>query len=310
MRRTFTYKIKAKNAGQTIEHFLRENGYSRHLIIHLKKTMDGIICDGIRAYARYVLQIGNELTINIHEDHSSKNIVPVKMPLDIIYEDADIMVLNKPANMPIHPSQDNYDNTLANGVAYYFASQNTPYTYRCINRLDRDTTGLLVLAKHMLSASILSQMMKDRQINRSYLALVSGVIDKDGTINAPIGRLEGSTIERFIDKKNGETAITHYKSLKIITLQDTSVNINETNTPAKISLIEVHLETGRTHQIRVHMSSIGHPLIGDTLYSHIPTQLLNRQALHSHRLTFAHPITKKAMDFVSPPPFDMSSIIS
>ena len=300
MQRTLEYTITGIHDGVTIERFLRESGYSHHIITHLKKTQDGITCNGVWAYANHILQEHDLLVINITENVSSENIVPIKMPLDIIYEDKDIMVLNKPADMPIHPSQNNYDNTLANGVAYYFVEQNTPYTYRCINRLDRDTTGLLILAKHMLSAAILSQMMKERQISRTYLALVEGSLSNDnGTINAPIGRKNGSTIERIIDEAHGETAITHYKVLQNVTIN------TSTTSPMDISLVELNLETGRTHQIRVHMKSIGHPLVGDTLYNPTST-LLNRQALHSYSLTFSHPTTKKVMTFTCPLPNDFS----
>ena len=294
MQRSFSYQITTENADKTIERFLRENGYSHHIITHLKKTKDGITCDGKWAYAKQILQEGNSLVINLLEELSSENIVPIDMPIDIVYEDKDIMVLNKPADMPIHPSQNNHDNTLANGVAYYFAKQGIPYTYRCINRLDRDTTGLLILAKHMLSAAILSQMMKDRTIARTYLALVEGVLtNENGIIDAPIGRKDGSTIERIIDTQNGETAVTHYKVLQ---------------TTTDISLVELKLETGRTHQIRVHMKSIGYPLVGDTLYNP-NTKLLNRQALHSHKLSFNHPITKEPLSFVCSLPNDLTAIL-
>ena len=302
MQRLLNYTITARYAGMTIDKFLRENGYSRHIIIHLKKTVDGIMHNHLRAYTNQLLRENDSLTIHIDETISSPNITAINIPLEIVYEDADIMILNKPADMPIHPSQGNHDNTLANGVAYYFAKQGIPYTYRCINRLDRDTTGLLILAKHMLSAAILSQMMKERQITRTYLALVEGTPDSQGTINAPIGRLEGSTIERIIDQKNGEVAITHYQLL-----QTAEYNSPASDYPNTISLVEIHLETGRTHQIRVHMKAIGHPLLGDSLYNPGSTEP-QRQALHSHKLSFNHPLTKQLMTFTCPLPDDMAQL--
>ena len=304
MKRVLNYTITATQAGMTIDKFLRENGYSRHIIIHLKKTIDGIMHNHIRAYTNQILQENDSLIINITETTASPNIVAINIPFEIVYEDADIMVLNKPADMPIHPSQGNHDNTLANAVAYYFAQQGIPYTYRCINRLDRDTTGLLILAKHMLSAAILSQMMKERQITRTYLALVEGTLDTKGTINAPIGRLEGSTIERIIDTQNGEVAITHYQLLQTAKYRSLANDYLKT-----FSLVEIHLETGRTHQIRVHMKSIGHPLLGDSLYNPLNTSLL-RQALHSHKLIFIHPLTKELMTFITPLPSDMASLMN
>ena len=294
MQRTLNYTITAKEQLLTIEQFLRLQGYSRHVISQLKHTENGILHNGNWARTTQTLQSSDTLTINIIENEASENIETINIPIHIVYEDEDLLVLNKPADMPIHPSQGNYLNTLANGVAYYFASQKQPFIFRCINRLDRDTTGLLILAKHMLSGAILSQMMKERRISRTYLALVEGKPPAQGTITAPIGRKPGSTIERLIDYKNGESAITHYKLLK---------------TAYDHSLIQLQLDTGRTHQIRVHMNSIGHPLLGDTLYNP-RTQLMKRQALHSQKLAFEHPITKDYMQFECPLPSDMCKILS
>ena len=199
------------------------------------------------------------------------------------------MVLDKEANQPIHPSINNYDNTLANGLAWYFSQKNEPFVYRCINRLDRDTTGLLIVAKNMLSAAILSEMGKRREIHREYLAIVQGEIAADGTVDAPIARMADSIIARCVDFTNGETAVTHFKRLCF---------------QNNLSLVSLKLETGRTHQIRVHMKYIGHPLIGDFLYNP-DFSLIKRQALHSHKLSFFHPITKEWLSFTSPLPKDM-----
>ena len=303
MQRILEYPITPQDSQMNIGSFLRAHGFSHHIIVHLKKTADGISVNGLRAYTNQILQNGDLLIININEETSSKNIEAVNLPIDIVYEDEDIMIVNKSADIPIHPSQGNHDNTLANGVAYYFAKQGIPYTYRCINRLDRDTTGILILAKHMLSAAILSQMMKERQINRTYLALVEGTLLNNKTINAPIGRKDGSTIERVIDEQNGETAITHYK-----TITTTVLNASDNVSPQEISLVELHLETGRTHQIRVHMTSIGHPLLGDSLYNP-NSHILNRQALHSHKLSFKHPLTNEPLSFTCSLPKDMASLL-
>ena len=235
------------------------------------------------------------------------------MDLDIVYEDEDIMVINKPADMPIHPSLNNYYNSLANGLAWYFEKQNKPFIFRCVNRLDRDTSGLTLIAKHMLSAGILapmvaareilSSMVANREIHREYLAIVSGRISPEsGTIDAPICRTEDSIIERHVDFEKGERAVTHYQ-------------LSEYKNG--YSLLSIHLETGRTHQIRVHMKHIGFPLIGDSLYNpqeilpscNIPRDI-TRQALHSHRLQFTHPITGERMDFIAPLPPDMAKVMA
>jgi len=235
---------------------------------------------------------GDTLTVIYNETESSENIVAVSLPFEIVYEDDDIMVVNKPADMPVHPAINNFDNTLANGIAFYFESKNEKFMFRCINRLDRNTSGLLLVAKHRLAASILSQFMKNREIHREYLAIASGIFDeKRGVIDLPIGRVGESIIERFVDFENGDNAVTHYEVIQEYTN-------DEYGEPC--SLLKIKLDTGRTHQIRVHMSYIGHPLLGDHLYNKKPG-VLSRQALHSHILKFTHPLTLEEMCFESSP---------
>lgn len=289
MKRIFNYTIPASFEGCTLLSFLKGKQYSSQIVTHLKRTENGILLNGIWGRVRDILHEGDLLTIQLIETESSENIIPTPLPLHIVYEDEDILVVNKNADTPIHPSQGNYDNTLANAVAYYFNQKDEAYTYRCINRLDRDTTGLLILAKHMYSASILSNMVQNREIHREYLAVATGEVASEGTIIAPIGRVDGSTIERQVDTKNGEYACTHYRTLQF---------------KNGYSLVSLKLETGRTHQIRVHMKHIGHPLPGDFLYNP-DYSVINRQALHSHRLRFSHPITGEEMDFTAELPDDM-----
>lgn len=293
MNRTFIYKIDDTYNGYKIGEFLREHLYSRHVIIHLKQTKQGILLNNKWAYINDTLYTNDVLTIQIIEELSSENIVPAKMPLDIVYEDDDILIINKASNTPIHPSMNNYDNSLANGLAYYYELQNVPFVFRCVNRLDKDTTGLVLLAKNMYSSCILSEMLRKREIHREYQALVEGKLDDYGTIDAPIARKDGSVIERCIDLDKGQTAITHYSRLDY---------------KNGFSLASIVLETGRTHQIRVHMKYIAHPLPGDFIYNPSFAHI-NRQALHSHKLSFVHPITKEAMVFVSPLPLDMKKLI-
>ncbi|MBQ8039194.1 MAG: RluA family pseudouridine synthase [Lachnospiraceae bacterium] len=293
MTRILEYKITEQFDSMPINFFLKSMGFSRQCIIALKKQEKGILLNGIWAYVNTNLCPGDTLTLTLSEDESSEKIPPVNLPLSIIYEDEDILVLNKPANMPIHPSLNNYENTLANAVAYYYDSQNIPFVFRCINRLDRDTTGVTMLAKNPFSAGILSEMVRNRQIHREYLAITSGIFDtKEGIVDAPIARKEGSAIEREVNFETGEHAITHYTVLK-------------ENKDLNCSLLKIWLETGRTHQIRVHMKHLGHPLPGDFLYNPDMTHI-KRQALHSYSLSFNHPITKKPMQFIAPVPSDMN----
>lgn len=287
--RIFHYTINDSDTFPTILHLLKTHGFSSTIIRHLKETENGIQKNGIWARVHDPLEPGDKVTLILVEDESSENIVPTPLPLNIVYEDEDLLVINKNAGVPIHPSQGNYDNTLANACAYYFQQKREPFTYRCINRLDRDTTGLLIIARHCYSASLLSNMVAKREIHREYLALAEGFVPEEGIIEAPIARVDGSTIEREVNFEIGEFARTHYK------------RIDYKN---GYSLVALKLDTGRTHQIRVHMKHIGHPLPGDFLYN--PNyEIIQRQALHSHKLSFKHPITGKELSFTAEIPDDM-----
>lgn len=294
MERILEYTVSLEEAGVTIKDFLRQKGYSRQNIVELKKQERSILVNGVWEYVTYRLQLGDLLQICMKEKASEK-IAPVNLPFPILYEDEDLMVIDKPADMPIHPSLNNYDNTLANAAAFYFNQKGIPFRFRCINRLDRDTTGLTVLAKNMVSCSILQQQMLKREIKREYLAIADGYIEEDsGIITAPIGRRDGSTIERMIDYENGERAITHFKVLERM---------------ADATLLSLILETGRTHQIRVHVASIGHPLLGDFLYNP-KDQRMNRQALHAWHLSLKHPITGERMEWEADIPSDMKAVLA
>lgn len=294
MARTLEYLIESSCAGTTVDHYLRNLGYSKHVILQLKKNPGHILAGEKPVFTNYCLLPGETLRIRIPDDIPSQTIVPVPMALDIVYEDEDILVVNKAAGVPIHPSLGNFTNTLANGLAYYFSSRNIPFVYRATGRLDKDTSGLLVIAKHMLSACILSSMMAQRQIHREYLAVALGKVPMEGIIDAPIARAGDSIIQRKVDFHLGESARTHYRRISYHERLD-------------VSLVSLRLETGRTHQIRVHMSYIGHPLPGDFLYCP-DYSLINRQALHSHTLCFLHPITKKELHFEAPLPDDMKFV--
>lgn len=295
MDRKLIYTITQSHNGQTVEKYLKSQGYSSANITAIKKMPQNVLINGTWVHMNHQLTINDELTVNIHEDISSEKIPPVKMDLDIIYEDEDIIVINKPAGLSIHPSLNHYEDSLANGLAYYFESQNKPFIFRCANRLDKNTSGLTVIAKHLVSANILSTQVKDRLLSREYYAIVKGSLpQKEGSIDAPIGRIDDSIITRQVDFSSGQPAITHYQV------------IEEKNGH---SLLAIHLETGRTHQIRVHMKYIGYPLIGDYLYNP-DFEYMTRQALHSHRLCFMHPITGQPLEFVAPLCDDMKRVLT
>ena len=294
MNRNIDYIIDEDSAGLRVEQFLRRKRYSGQNLSEIKRMPKSILVNGVHYYMRQELSKGDHLQVRICETKNSEKIPPTNLPLNIIYEDEDLLVLNKPADMPIHPSLNNYTNSMANALAYYFQSQGKPFIFRCCNRLDRDTSGLTIVSKHLVSGSILSDMTKYREVHREYLAIARGsVTPSEGTIQAPLGRKGGTIIERTVDWEHGEDAVTHYKVVK------------EANGH---SLVSLRLETGRTHQIRIHMKYLGYPLIGDYLYNP-DMEYMTRQALHSHHMEFTHPITGEHMSFTAPLPEDMARVM-
>ena len=263
-----------------IQDYLKAKGYSASNITTLKKYENGIMLNGVWAYMNQKPAVNDRLLVRVCENKKSENIVPVDIKLDIRYEDEDIIVINKGSDMPIHPSLNNYENSLANALMHYYNGEN--FVFRCINRLDKDTTGLTIVAKHFLSAGILNIAMQNRQIKRVYNAIVKDdgrLLDAD-TIDLPIAREDDTLIKRKVTP-DGQRAVTHFKVLQRF---------------EKYSLIELRLETGRTHQIRVHMSHIGAPLVGDYLYNEDDYGKISvRPLLHSKSLEFIHPVTGERM---------------
>lgn len=237
----------------------------------------------------YILQPGDKITVNWQQDCS---IIPTNLPLTICYEDEYLLIVNKPAGMLVHPTVSEHLSTLGNAVMHYFQSNELPYSFHPVHRLDRNTSGLVLIAKlphiqHLLSCNAI------KNIKRQYLALASGIIiPEEGTIDAPIARHPDSIIERIVDK-NGQTATTLYKVLQKF---------------KQASFVELTLLTGRTHQIRVHLSYLGHPLLGDDLYGG-SKDFIQRQALHAARLSFTHPVSGKVIDVSSPLPSDMIELM-
>lgn len=260
---------------------------SVRLLTALKRVPLGISRNGELLRVIDTVYADDEIKIKLPQDNNT--IVPVKTPLDICYEDNDVMLINKPPYMPVHPTHDHIYDTLANGVAYYLNNKNENTCFRAINRLDRDTTGLVLIAKHSYAAANLVN-----NVEKTYVAVCEGKIEKSGTVNANISLLEGHTIQRVAGTPNGVTAITHYKPL-IVSNEHT--------------LVEFKLETGRTHQIRVHMSYINHPLAGDDMYGG-SLRYIHRQALHCKTITFIHPITHKKITINTDLPQDMLSVFN
>lgn len=298
MDRIIKYKITTEYEGLPCHQFLMRKGYAARILTELRRDMGLVKINGQPSFSNTRLKSGDTVEIWIRETPVDDSLIPVDMEFEIVYEDQDLIVVNKPHHMPIHPSLNNYTNSLANALAFYYSEEKTPFVFRCVNRLDRDTSGLTIVAKNPLSASLLGTQIRERTMDKSYLAIVSGIMDLScGTIQLPIGRKDASCIERCIDYEHGEEAITHYKVLETF------------EAPKPMSLVSLHLDTGRTHQIRVHMKAIGHPLIGDFLYNE-EDKTLSRQALHANSIGFIHPITGEPLSFETKLPEDMAEIIS
>ncbi len=299
MERILNYTVDTSDVGTSVLQFLKKKKYSRNLITHLKKTEAGIVVNNEWVYINHELKEHDNLTIRLVETEipESQKILPAKLPFSVLYEDDDILVADKPADMPIHPSIAHYGHTLANAVAWHARQRREQYPFRCINRLDKDTSGLTLIAKNPYSSCILYSQMRNRQIHRTYYAIVQGCTQKQGTINAPIARKEGSTIERTVNFQSGERAVTHYETLAC---------------KNGLSFLKLQLEPGRPPQIRVHMRYLGHPLVGDFLYNEnygkINSQL-QRQALHAGNLEFVHPVNGQVLRFSTPLPEDMLNLL-
>ncbi len=258
--------------GITVQSFLRKQcGVSARLLTRLKRTENGITSNGKHIRSVDILHFGDALELKMPEDTS--RIIPVEMPLNIVYEDSELIVFDKPPFMPVHPVRDHQLDTLANGAAYYGMSKGEAYTFRAVNRLDRNTSGLVLAAKGSYAATFLAG-----NVSKLYTALCEGELYGSGTISSPIRLKPGHTIQRETGE-GGVSAVTHWRSIRVKNGHTYS---------------ELRLETGRTHQIRVHMSSIGHPLAGDDMYGG-SLKYFNRQCLHCGSISFIHPVTKERM---------------
>lgn len=289
-----SYQIDKDEHYDNVLHVLKEQFFlSDRLITKLKKA-NKIYLNSLPTYTKKSVTMGDTVSVLIDFEEDNSNIVASNIPLNIIYEDDYLLVLNKPANIAIHPSILHFYNSLSNGVKFYFDKLGLKKKIRIVNRLDRNTSGIVIFAKNEYIQECLIKQMKTNEFKKEYLAIAKGILEsKSGTLNFPIARKEGSIIERTVTS-DGDSAITHYDVVK------------EFN---NLSLVHIVLETGRTHQIRVHFSHIGHPILGDTLYGS-PSELINRQALHSYKLTFIHPVTKKVLSLEVPLPNDIKNIIN
>lgn len=287
------YVVNELTKYENVKQVLKEKFLmSDRLIVKLKNSKQ-IYLNNEPTFVNQKLKIGDKILADLDFEETYDNIVPTKIDLDILYEDDGLLIVNKPPFMPVHPSMDHFEDSLSNGIKYYFNSIGLKRKIRPVNRLDKNTSGIVIFAKNEYMQECLIKQMRSGSFKKEYLALVNGVIDKEiQVIDAPIARKDDSIIERCVSE-NGDRAITEIELLKAFD---------------NYSLVKCNLKTGRTHQIRVHLSYIGHPILGDDLYGK-KSEFISRQALHAYMVSFIHPLTKKIFKIDAELPKDINDLI-
>lgn len=288
MARQLEYKITAFADGKKIKDFLKhEVGISHRMLCILKRTPQGITVNGAHARAIDCLHTGDALVLTLPDDETTSVSTPAEMPLRIVYEDADILVLDKPAGLAMHETHNHQGDALSNAVAYYLQNRGEAGVFRAVGRLDKGTSGLVVCAKNKYAAFRLAGC-----IEKTYFAVACGMFSGYGTVDAPIVRPDPNKTLRAVGA-GGERAVTHWEALK---------------TDGKCTLLRIRLETGRTHQIRVHFAHLSAPLVGDDMYGSSDLRL-SHQALHCGECTFCHPVTGERITCKAPLPDDMAALL-
>ena len=287
--------IGPERAGADVNSLLRRRlGLSGTVLRRIKWLPDGITVDGVRVTVRYRVQPGQTLSVRISDPDSAGQPVPVDGPVDVVWEDADLAVVNKAPGVLVHPSHGHFDDTVGNYLMARWRKNGEEAGFHPVHRLDKGTTGLLAVAKHPYGQEKLKEQLHTGDFRRVYLAVCDGIpAPPEGIIDAPIGAVPGSLIAREV-RADGKAARTHYRVLR---------------TSGARSLVELELETGRTHQIRVHMAHIGCSLTGDFLYGTEDHDLISRPALHSSRLELTHPVTGERLALSLPLPEDMARLL-
>ena len=290
----FNYTVTDLDIGSSIKEIIRQNfSFSSRMMARIKRN-DCIYLNGNPVRLFIVPNLGDIIEIDLPEEQS--HFTPQNIPIISLFEDDDLLVINKPAGYVVHPTSGHPVNTIANGIAKYMIDTNQSFKIRFINRLDMDTSGLLVIAKNAHCQDSIVKQMKAGKVIKKYIAVVNGILPNDkGTIDLPIGRPDPERVERSV-MEGGHPSITHYTVLQSF--------------EHGYSLVELQLETGRTHQIRVHMSHIGFPIVGDHLYGKENARLIERQALHAHFISFYHPISDELIELTAEIPGDIELLLN
>jgi len=305
------YRVGPEDHGAALRVILRKRmGLSRRLVTRLKKTERGILVNGRRAWTSDRVSAGDLVEIRM-EAETSEDIPPQPLPLSILYEDEDLLVVDKPAGIVVHPTRGHSLNTLANAVAHHWREQGKTHRFRPVHRLDKDTSGVLCIAKNPFAHWHIAEQLRRTEVDKSYLALVAGIVDRErGTVDAPIDRSPDAPDVRIVTP-DGYPAVTHFETVeRYVRVGGASQAAGEHDGNSGATLLRLRLETGRTHQIRVHMRWIGHPLLGDERYGPEDRTLerlvgIGRQALHAESIGFVHPRTRERVRFGAPLPADM-----
>ena len=295
MSRRLELAVTEELAGIKVDTLLKKHlGLSGTVVRRVKWLEDGILVDGLRVNTRFCPVAGQVLSVRLSDPQRSSSVVPAPGPLDIVYEDEDVIVLNKAPGVSVHPGPGHFDDTLGNFLVEYYEKTEQEADFHPVHRLDRGTSGLIAAAKHPHAQEALKNQLHTERFKRVYLAVCQGVPDPPaGAVDAPLGPKPGSLMEQMV-RPDGKRARTHYETLEVRNGR---------------ALLRLELDTGRTHQIRVHMAHIGCPLTGDFLYGTEDRALIPRPALHSAELSFRHPLTGKALEFQSPLPEDMARLL-
>ena len=295
MSRYLNWTVPPELAGIKVDTLLKRHlNLSGTVVRRIKWLEDGILVDGVRVNTRFVPRAGQVLSVRLSDPERRSGIVPAPGPLDLIYEDEDLVVLNKAPGVPVHPGPGHFDDTICNFLLYYYDSVGIEADAHPVHRLDRGTSGLLAVAKHAHAQEVLKNQLHTAAFRREYLAVCRGAPSPAaGVVDAPLGPKPGSLVEQMV-RPDGKPARTRYETLAVY---------------GGRALLRLELDTGRTHQIRVHLAHLGHPLLGDFLYGAEEPDLIPRPALHSWRLALRHPITGKELLFTAPVPADMAGLL-
>lgn len=293
--RRVSLTVPPERAGQKVDTLLRKAlGLSGTVIRRIKWLDDGILLDGERVFTSQRVEPGQVLTVRLSDPERRSGVVPAQGSLDIVYEDGDMLVLNKAPGVLVHPGAGHFADTIGNFLLDYYDRTGVEADFHPVHRLDKGTSGLMVVTKHPHAQEVLKNQLHTSEFRRIYLAVcLGGPADERGTVDAPIGMAEGSIVARAV-RPDGLPARTHYRVLE---------------RRGDRALVRLELETGRTHQIRVHMAHLGCPLAGDFLYGTEDRDLIPRSALHSSELTVRQPVTGERLTFTCPLPADMARLM-